>query len=218
MFKKSAIGLSAIALMSATGAFAETTASASTELNLRAGPGPAQEIIGVIAADDTVDVKGCLDTSNWCQVSYNGTDGWAYGDYLVAKVDQEPVVVYENRAKIGVETVTYEDTTAQSAVSGATMGAIIGGLTGGPIGAAAGAVLGGGTAAVADPGPRVVSYVSSNPVDPIYLDGEVVVGAGIPDAVQLTTVPDSDFSYAYVNGVPVIVEPSERRVVYIVRP
>ncbi len=63
----------------------------------------------------------------------------------------------------------------------------------------------------------MTTYVRTNPVNPIYLDGEVVVGAGIPETVQLSEVPESTYYYAYVNGVPVLVERSTRRIVYIVR-
>ena len=58
---------------------------------------------------------------------------------------------------------------------------------------------------------------SRNPVEPIYLDGEVVVGAGIPESVTLSEVPDSEYYYAYINGVPVLVEREQRRVVHVVR-
>ncbi|WP_327787154.1 DUF1236 domain-containing protein [Rhabdonatronobacter sediminivivens] len=56
-----------------------------------------------------------------------------------------------------------------------------------------------------------------NPVDPIFLDGEVVVGAGIPETVALAEVPESEYYYSYVNGVRVLVERDQRRIVYIVR-
>jgi hypothetical protein len=54
-------------------------------------------------------------------------------------------------------------------------------------------------------------------VEQVYLDGEIVVGAGIPETVMLAPVPDSEYSYAYVNGVPVLVETQNRTVTYIVR-
>ncbi len=42
-----------------------------TDLNLRAGPGPQHEIIGVISADGSVDLEGCLEEGNWCKVDMN---------------------------------------------------------------------------------------------------------------------------------------------------
>jgi hypothetical protein len=35
--------------------------------------------------------------------------------------------------------------------------------------------------------------------------------------VQLQTIPDYQYSYVYVNGLPVLVEPATRRIVYIYR-
>ena len=54
-------------------------------------------------------------------------------------------------------------------------------------------------------------------MDPVYLEGEVVVGAGLPETVQLRPVPDYEYNYVYVNGQPVLVEPQSRRIVYVVR-
>ena len=57
-----------------------------------------------------------------------------------------------------------------------------------------------------------------NPVDPVYLQGEVVVGAGLPETVQLRPVPDyGTYRYVYVNGQPVLVDPASRRIVYVYR-
>ncbi|MDT8858404.1 DUF1236 domain-containing protein [Paracoccaceae bacterium Fryx2] len=217
MFTKSALTAVIASFVFVTAAQAEVQAMAGTDLNLRAGPGPMYEILGVIPSAAPVAVLGCLEAASWCQVSYDGKQGWASGDYLTAMVENVPAPIYVNREKVAVGTVTYEDTTAASTVGGGTMGAVAGALIAGPIGAAVGAVIGGGMGAAADPGPTVTSYVVANPVEPIYLDGEVVLGSGIPEGVTLAEVPDSEFSYAYVNGLPVIVERKQRQVVYIVR-
>ena len=63
----------------------------------------------------------------------------------------------------------------------------------------------------------VRTYVTGNQVEPVYLEGEVVVGATIPEPVVLTPVPDYDYPYAYVNGQPVFIDPATRQIVYIVR-
>ena len=114
-------------------------------------------------------------------------------------------------------TTTVEDTSGASTAVGAGTGAAIGAVAGGPVGALIGAVVGGAGGAAVDPGPRVTSYVTQHPVEPVMLQGDLVVGAGIPDAVTLVDVPDSTFAYTYVNGVPVIVERSNRRIVQIVQ-
>ena len=63
----------------------------------------------------------------------------------------------------------------------------------------------------------VSSYVVSHPVAPVYLNGEVVEGVGLPEDVALAPVPGYDYQYAYVNSQPVLVEPQTRRIEYIYR-
>ncbi len=204
----------------ATGA--GTMASAATELNLRAAPGGDAEIIGVIPADGEVTVEGCLDTSNWCQVTLDGTTGWAYGDYLTVQQAEapEPVILYQNRAELEVETVTYdnEGNDGPAALAGAaTAAGAAAALAGGPATIIGAAVLGAAAGDVLNPDETTLTYVRENPVEPVILQGEVVVGAGIPQEVELTPIPDAEFSYLYVNGTPVVVEPEERKIVHIVR-
>lgn len=67
------------------------------------------------------------------------------------------------------------------------------------------------------PPPPVQTYVLENRRDPVFLEGEVVVGAALPETVELFPVPRSEYRYAYVNQVPVLVEPGTRRVVYVYR-
>jgi uncharacterized protein YcfJ len=106
-------------------------------------------------------------------------------------------------------------------VAGGLTGAIAGAVAGGPVGAAvggaAGIVGGAATGSLIDPPNEVRDYVTTNELDPVYLDGEVVVGAGLPETVELHEVPDYEYRYVYVNGQPVLVDATSRRVVYIVR-
>lgn len=217
MFPKTLLSAAVAGVLLSSAAQAATEASAFTDLNLRAGPGPTYQIVGVIPANGVVSVEGCLDTANWCKVAYDGTEGWASGDYLTAMVENAPVVIYTNRDKVKVASVTYEDKSDEGALAGGAAGAVAGAIVAGPVGALVGVILGGGLGAVTAPDEKVTTYVVGNPTEPVYLDGEVVVGAGIPETVMLSDVPDSEYSYAYVNGVPVIVERKQRQIVYIVR-
>jgi uncharacterized protein YraI len=200
-----------------------TTATATAELNIRSGPGPQYPSVGFIASGDTTIVDGCLQGSKWCQVNYEGVSGWSYSDYLTADLSGQAVVLTERYPDVGLATVTYEDTGAAAggAVAGTVTGAVAGALIAGPIGAAVGSAIGAGTGATAgaviDPPETARSYVTSNPVDQIYLDGEVVIGAGVPDTVTLQTIPDYDYQYVYINGQPVLVDPSSRQIVYVLR-
>lgn len=226
MTKRSLLAMTAAGLMAAAPALAQVSATAATDLNLREGPGGDQAILAVIPAATEVTVDGCLETANWCQVTFDGQTGWAYGQYLNAVgADSTELVVVDNRDVLTVPVATFEGTTVAAvdaegdngteAVTGAATGGLLAAaLIGGPAAIAAGAALG-AAANIADDDPAV-TYVRSNPVDPIYLDGEVVVGAGIPQEVELIAVPETEFSYAYINGVPVLVN-ADRSIVRIVR-
>jgi hypothetical protein len=66
--------------------------------------------------------------------------------------------------------------------------------------------------------PRSVrTYISMNPLDTVWLEGSLLVGAGIPDEIDTVPVPGSRYNYAYVNDYPVLVDPASRRVVYVYR-
>ena len=212
---------SALALSGTAFAQSATTATATTDLNLRAGPGPNYEIQGVIGADQSVTIDRCLTDGAWCEVTYDGTTGWAYAQYLTATVNDEPTVVYQNYEPLQVTTV--EKDSLGGGVAGATLGAVVGALVAGPAGAAvgtaaaAGGGLGGAIGADAGITETTTTYIVENPVEPVYLEGEVVVGAGIPGEVTLYDVPEQQVQYAYVNGTPVAVDPETRQIIYIVR-
>jgi uncharacterized protein YraI len=213
----------AAALFALSGAaFAQSSAVATTDLNVRAGPGPQYPVVGLIPSGEGATINGCIQGSKWCQVTTSTGQGWAYSDYLTGDFGGQTVVLTERPAD-AVPVVTHEQPQGGGgAVAGAATGAVAGALIGGPVGAAIGGVAGaavGGTAegVVAPPPDTVTTYVRSNPVDPVYLDGEVVVGAALPESVTLAEVPDYEYRYVYLNGQPVLVEPQTRRIVYVVR-
>ncbi len=200
------------AMLLSTSAYADVNATATTDLNLRGGPGPEYPVVGVIAAQDSAVVQGCLEGKKWCQVSYNGVSGWAYGDYLSADVGGQAQVVMQMPAD-QLPRVEFNSGT----VPGAVTGAVIGGVLGGPAGAVIGGAIGGTAGTAINPDANIRTYVTTNRTDPIYLDGEVVVGATIPEPIELRPIPDYQYRYVYLNGQPVLVEPSTRQIVYIYR-
>jgi len=216
MFTKTLLSLSTAVVLLAGAASADTEAMAWTDLNMRSGPGPMYSILGVIPANGAVTVQGCVADASWCTVTHEGVTGWAAGNYLTANIENAPIALAAGDKRVILNTVTYDNTDA-SAAGGLAAGAIAGALIAGPVGAAVGAIVGTGAGAAVAPDPKVITYIQSNPVEQIYLDGEIVVGAGIPDTIMLAPVPDSEYSYAYVNGVPVLVETDKRTVTYIVR-
>jgi uncharacterized protein YraI len=199
-------------------AFAQTAVQATTDLNVRAGPGSQYPVVGVLAAGQATTLKGCLANGKWCSVG----EGWVYSQYLAGDFGGgQKVVVSQRPASAKVAVVEAPDSGSAGAVAGGTTGAIAGAIAGGPVGAlvggVAGATIGGTMGEAIEPPAQVREYVTSNRLDPVYLDGEVVVGATIPSSVQVREIPDYNYRYVNVNGQEVLVEPDSRRIVHIVR-
>ncbi len=189
-----------------TSASAATIATAMTPLNIRSGPGPQYSVIGAIPDRGQATIIGCIQGSLWCQVSYDGQRGWAYAQYLMAQLSGRSLIVAQNLNAIPPVAYQAPVETVGTAVPAP---AITGTLVARP---AASQPL-----VIMPPPPTVGSYVVTHPVEPVYLNGEVVEGAGLPEDVALAPVPGYDYQYAYVNNQPVLVEPQTRRVEYIYR-
>ena len=192
----------AAALSSA--ASAATVASAMTPLNIRSGPGPQYGVIGAIPVRGQATIVGCIQGSLWCQVSFNGTQGWVYSQYLIATLSGRSLAVAETVGTMPAVTCQVPVETVGTAVPvPAITGTLIAPPAAPPLALA--------------PRPAVSSYVVSHPVALVYLNGEVVEGVGLPEDVALAPVPEYDYQYAYINNQPVLVQPSTRRVQYIYR-
>ncbi|TWG97886.1 uncharacterized protein YraI [Mesorhizobium sp. J18] len=201
----------AAALMALTGAAsAQTAVTATADLNIRSGPGPQYPVVGVIGASGEATLDGCIEGSKWCRVNAGGVEGWAYSDYLTATFDSRQVIVTERPAE-AVPLVTYESTSSTGDV---LVGRADGSVASGTLIGRSSDVM---VEPVAAPPPEVRTYITSNEVDPVYLDGEVVVGASVPETVVMREIPDYQYRYSYVNGQPVLIEPQSRRIVYVVR-
>jgi uncharacterized protein YraI len=185
-------------------ASAVTVASATTPLNIRSGPGPQYSVIGAIPDKGQATILGCIQGSLWCQVAYNGKQGWAYSQYLTATIGGRSLAVAQTVTQLPQVTYAPPPATVGTAVVEPTIAGDFIAPAGAPV-------------SLAPPPPTVQTYVVSHPVAPVYLNGEVVEGAGLPETVVLNPVPDTQYEYAYVNGVPVLVEPQTRRVTYIYR-
>ena len=216
---RNSILLASAAVLAAAPALAQQAATASTDLNLRAGPGPNYEIRGVIPADAAVEISGCIEGYNWCEVAYDGQTGFAYGEYLNVTAGDAPVAVPQAATQVEINTVTFDETNDAytATITGATGAALAGAIVGGPAAIAAGLIAGAVIGERLDPDPQVITYITENPVEPIFAEGEVAVNAVLPAEVVLTPVPDAAYTYANVNGQYVLVAPEDRRIVYVVR-
>ena len=124
--KITAAGLTA-ALLSSTAALAAFNATATTDLNIRSGPGPQFEVVGAIANSDTATVNGCIEGSKWCQVTYNGTTGWSYSEYLSADFTGQQTVISmaPQTAQIPVIENDQASTNATVGIAGSTASGVV---------------------------------------------------------------------------------------------
>ncbi len=231
---KSSLLAAAATLAIVSPAFA-ISGTANADLPLRSGPGPMHNIIGTVDRNAIVEVEGCVETGTWCQVTANGQRGWVWGANVTAQRGGQTMVITEQRQQLQVPVVTYQEqraaapatsttstttttsTGSTGAAAGAGTGAIAGALLGGPVGALIGGIAGLTAGAVVDPPGEVRTYVTANKVDPVYLEGEVVVGSALPANVKVYEIPNYPNRYAYVNGRTVLVEPGSNRIVYVYR-
>ena len=195
---------------------AQTVATATTDLNIRSGPGPEYPVIGHVRENQRINISGCIEGSLWCQVDQKGLQGWAYSQYMVMDSGGRRIVLTERGSEAAIPSVTYrappsevfvrpDGVVTRSRVSGAIVAPTTTVVSDAPV------------PAFSPPPAAVWNYVQSNPVDPVYLEGEVVVGAGLPQDVALSPVPDYRYQYVYVNSQPILVDPVTRRVVHVFR-
>ena len=206
----------AVIALGTCAATAEISATATTDLNLRMGPGPMYKVIDVIDANEMVMVEGCVDTANWCKVMLGDQTGWSYARYLALDADEKLALATAVEAG-NVTVVEFSDNSDEQALIGGAYGAAAGALVAGPIGAIVGGFA---TAAVAEATvkPEVKIYAAENPVEPVLLNGEVVVGATIPNTVAVYSLPEySEYAYLNVNGDTVIIDADTYEIVDIVR-
>ncbi|TGQ74674.1 MAG: DUF1236 domain-containing protein [Mesorhizobium sp.] len=189
-------------LMIASGAaLADTPVSAVTDLNVRAGPGPQYPVIGVLAAGQSATLNGCIENSKWCTIAEAGGQGWVYSDYVTADFGGSRVVLTQRPHGSRVAVVPPPDDIGDYPEN--YTGSII---SGEPV-----------EDAIPRPPAEVRTYVDTHRLDPVYLDGEVVTGAVLPESVELREIPDYNYRYVYVNGQPALIDPQTRRIMYVVR-
>lgn len=218
--------VSAVALSAAVPAFAQTaTARAGTELSVRAEPTPFAPVVGVLEVNQDVTINGCLEDVSWCEIVSGDITGWASGAYLYVEEDANAVALLNRPGTITLTTVerpdpeqTQTDQNA-AAAAGATIGSLIAYSLGGPAaGIVAGGILGtAGAVATVEPSEETITFIQQNPVETVYLDGEVVIGAGVPAEVTTYDVPQSEFQYLAINGVPVLIDSESRVIVDVIR-
>jgi uncharacterized protein YraI len=180
-------------------AYAEMSATTLTDLNVRAGPGPQYPAVGVATRGSAAVLDGCMEGSNWCRIDVNGLRGWAYARYLATDMGGTTAIIQERRTELSVPTVAYE---GETVVAPSEPLELVGPVE---------------EVEAVTPPPTVRTYITENPVDTVYVEGEAVVGATLPNTVAVQPIPDYEYQYVTINGQPVLVDPGTRKVVYVYR-
>jgi Protein of unknown function (DUF1236)/Bacterial SH3 domain len=170
---------------------------------VRSGPGFQYPVVAQMQANAPAPVTGCIQDYSWCSVALGGVSGWASAPYLVTDAGGKPTNLQVSGAQLGIPIVV--PAAVGAVVATPPVGAMV------PVAPAVGVVE------PVIPAPQVLSFVTQQVVQPVIVDGEVMVGATLPVTAPVYPIPASPYVYSYVNGVRVVVEPSARRIVYVVR-
>jgi len=169
-------------------------------LNVRSGPGFQYPVVAQMPANARFPVTGCLQDYSWCSVVVGNVTGWASAPYLVTGAGGKPTNLQVSGAQLGIPIVVAPVTAVVATPPVGAMVAVPPALVEPVI-----------------PAPEVLSYVVGQPIQQVYVDGEVMIGATLPAAVPVYPVPASPYVYSYVNGQRVLIEPAARRIVYVIR-
>jgi hypothetical protein len=207
-----AAGLVVVAI--AAPAWAETAVVRSA-VNVRAGPGPEHRIVGVLAQGRRIEIVACTQSRRWCQVTTENGPGWIYTSYVSWSGGADVAVVQNpGLAPANPPPQQVQPTQPDAVPTVAQPQADVAGTP--PAAAPAPDQARPASPGVVIPPDTVRSFVVTRPVDPVYLEGTVVVGAGLPEVVPLYPVPDYEYRYAFVNDQRVLVD-GDRRIVYVFR-
>jgi len=76
-------------------------------VNLRAGPDAGYPLISVIPAGTGVEVQGCTEGWEWCDVIAYGNRGWVAGNYVEYVYQDRPVLLPSYGARIGIPIISF---------------------------------------------------------------------------------------------------------------
>lgn len=207
--------------VSEDGSVTTTTTTRAMVVNpsvIMTGPGTTYTQLETVPSNADLALQGCLASNDWCEVSYGGQTGWVSAQNIQVMSDGQAYAVGQAPSKVRIETLQYNKKRVRNdAAAGAMAGAVTGAAVGGPVGAAVGGLVGAATGALATgPDKTVTTYITQHPVPAAQITGTIREGVEVPSSVILTPVPQSNYSYFYDNGRPVVVNPQTRTVVRVI--
>jgi uncharacterized protein YraI len=88
-------------------ALAQITATLTAGVHLRAGPAIVYPSVQIVPAGAVVQVFGCEQGFNWCDVQVGAQRGWMDAAFLQAPSPSGPVLIANSPAVVGVPLVTF---------------------------------------------------------------------------------------------------------------
>jgi len=90
-------------------AIAEAAQGVSTaNVNMRAGPSTRYPAVAVIPNGTSLEIRGCLADTPWCDVQFYGGRGWVSGQYVQATYERRRIYVGPQYYRpLGIPTVTF---------------------------------------------------------------------------------------------------------------
>lgn len=99
------LGLSSMPVV----AEAATNGFATANVNMRSGPSTRYPAVVVIPNGAPIVIHGCLNTVNWCDVSFSRGRGWVSGNYIQAGYQQRRVYVDRQYYQpLGIPIITFD--------------------------------------------------------------------------------------------------------------
>lgn len=76
-------------------------------VNVRAGPGVDFPRVTTLARGALVDIRGCIEGRQWCDVSFRGGRGWVSARYLNMDVGGRRAGLWDNRTRVQLPTLAW---------------------------------------------------------------------------------------------------------------
>lgn len=102
------LGMLVLPMLAPTQAAHAADGKLAVAAQMHAGPGYNYPEVRRLAKDLSVNIHGCLKSSDWCDVTWRGNRGWVPASAVDARRNTERFPVKDYGAKMGVPEVTFQ--------------------------------------------------------------------------------------------------------------